>query len=108
MTDTLTEVPPAPEGPAVVEPDDEHADAIHGDVVVLSDREASDALVHGAVAGFFLVFVIAWGIGMGVGLGAGVAAAVAIWPAIVGGPFFGSLAFLVTALLHHEDAADTE
>lgn len=81
---------------------------VEGDVHDLSDREASNALVHGAIAGFFLVFVIAWAISMAVGLGPATSAAVAVWPAIVGGPFFGSLGFLVSALLGHEHAQATE
>jgi hypothetical protein len=93
----------APSEEAVRTPDAESVD-IHD----LSDREASDALVRGAVLGFVLVFVIAWAIAMGVGLGPATAAAVATWPAVVGGPFFGSLAFLVSALLRHERSAPAE
>lgn len=63
----------------------------------LTDRAFSRALFRGIVIGAPVVFVVVTGIAL-LALGwhaIGLAAAIAVWPAVLGGAFYGGLALMI-------------
>lgn len=60
----------------------------------LTDADAAHALVLGSAIGIPTIFAIVLLIGLAAGASWTDALVIAVWPALVGGPFFGALAAL--------------
>lgn len=69
----------------------------------LEDREFTQALATGAALGIPLIYLLS--VAFMLAAGATSPALVALWPAIVGGPFFGALLVFSSPATHRRTAA---